>query len=699
MSICTHKSTLDIEKLCLKLNKASLTVILNQNSVNSSTLYCDQCEIGLPNIWICLKVKKIQETCKFIGCGRMQNKHAQIHYSSSKHSLFFNPKTGLVWCLDCEVEVNDDNFALFRAIFGVNDKEKVGKAKVKGAVGLKNLGNTCYLNSSLQCLSHVHGFSRFFAKVVQMEEIKARESEDFLLISTLAGLFREMWAGEVSQVNPKEFVQAFRSACSYFQGMAQHDAQEFLRLFLDKLHESLKFEYDVGKFRSIVSDVFKSEIQSKITCTICGYSATKTEDYYDISLSIPSSKEIESYKVYSEDVMSPQERVSFYSEKQTLWNKIQQVFAENKNNVSIYDCLLNFCLPEEINSESTCERCKKKTITKKEVKISKPANTLVLLIKRFKYNKAGVKLSTFIQFPATIDLRFFLSKASSSQYQLTGMIQHSGGLSGGHYISYNKNYKNNRWYEFDDSRVTSLNLSQILEKEAYILFYQRKIDEPREKPRLSSTSTLLPSYFLNLYQTVSDPGPLSISHLICPHNNIRPQYSLSSFLKLSSSQDNNIRQKFNPDHPPLASLSECESCLLDFTGICVRAEMELELINELNSIEIFEGPWYLISTKWLDNWKSFCKLESFNRLPGPIDNKILLKKGKPRKNLEKGEDYRAVNRHVWEIFKALYGGGPEIMRLKAEIYDEPVNSWTCETPALDEEHKRKVEIIRNLKIN
>jgi hypothetical protein len=403
--------------------------------------------------------------------------------------------------------------------------------------------------------------------------------------------------------------------------------------------------------------------------------------------------------VFSEEVISPQERVSFYNEKQTLWNKIQQVFAEDKNNVSIYDCLLNFCLPEMIKSEFACEKCNNKTLNKKEVKINKPANTLVFLIKRFKYNKAGVKISTFVQFPATIDLRFFLSRTTSCQYQLTGMIQHLGGVNGGHYISYCKNFKTNKWYEFDDSRVTGMSLNQILEKEAYILFYQKKIDEPREKIRPGEQSALLPSYWLNLYKTLSDPGPISINYLICPHKSLRPQFSLTQFTKVSLNQDMDIRKKFKTDFDSLMFLNECDTCLMDFTSVAVRAEMELELIESLNSRQVFEGPWFIISTRWLDSWKSFCRLDSFKNLPGPVTNHHLLKNGKPKKTLEKVKDYRAVNRHVWEAFILLYGGGPEILRLTFDIYSPPTNEWNYESPSLSDDEKRKISIILNLKVN
>mmetsp|Transcript_4076 Transcript_4076/g.3923 ORF Transcript_4076/g.3923 Transcript_4076/m.3923 type:complete len:101 (-) Transcript_4076:1175-1477(-) len=100
--------------------------------------------------------------------------------------------------------------------------------------------------------------------------------------------------------------------------MGQHDAQEFLRIFLDKVHEALKHQYINAAYRSIVSDAFKSNIESKVTCLQCQASYTKIEDYYDIALQIPSQQESEDFRKYDSQLLSPAERVKFNTEKQNM---------------------------------------------------------------------------------------------------------------------------------------------------------------------------------------------------------------------------------------------------------------------------------------------------------------------------------------------------------------------------------------------
>lgn len=610
----------------------------------------------------------------------------------------------MIWCLECDQEIIEDSSMVLRSVFASNNTVKkpeiVQKPKykgIRGVIGLKNLGNTCFMNSSLQCLSNIRAFQRYFLKTIDIEELKAQELPEFEVIQTLTELFNNVWNGDAAQVSPKEFWDSFRKSCPFFKGMAQHDSQEFLRIFLDKLHEELKFEYQIGKHRSIVSDIFRSELQNKITCKICGNHTVKDEEFYDLSVSIPTAEDIESYKEISKEVRSPQERVTLYSEKSTLWSKIQQIFTESKDVVSIYDCLLNFCLPEELRQKFECLNCGEKTPSRREVKILKPPNTLMLVIKRFKYNKAGMKISTYVQFPTTIDLRFFLSRNTSCQYQLTGMIQHMGGVNGGHYVSYCKNFKNNNWYEYDDSRTRQITEQQLLEKEAYILFYQRQILEPREKLRKGQKKAYLPSYWCNLYRTLSDPGPIFTKYLLCNHGMLKPLFSLSQFTEITYAQAEEIKQKFTQDCGIIEKVGECESCMVSFAELNIRTELELELIKELNEITPFEGSWYLISTTWLNHWKSFCCHESSSEkiTPMAIDNNGLFLDGKIRKGLEKGRDYRGVNRHVWEALLKLYKGGPEIRRLEVDIYAEPAPEIICTTPNLSAEHMNKLRVIQS----
>jgi ubiquitin carboxyl-terminal hydrolase 4/11/15 len=59
-------------------------------------------------------------------------------------------------------------------------------------------------------------------------------------------------------------------------------------------------------------------------------------------------------------------------------------------------------------------------------------------------------------------------------YDLFAVSNHSGGLGGGHYTAYGKNPKTKKWYMFNDSSTHEVDASEVVTKQAYVLFYQRR---------------------------------------------------------------------------------------------------------------------------------------------------------------------------------------------------------------------------------
>lgn len=103
---------------------------------------------------------------------------------------------------------------------------------VRGVCGLRNLGNTCFMNAGLQCLLSNGRLVGYFLA----DEEGDVEGEDSLT-SQLAHLLRQVWSGNYSCLRPAPFKEALSQACPQFSDCRQHDCQEFLTLVLDTLHE------------------------------------------------------------------------------------------------------------------------------------------------------------------------------------------------------------------------------------------------------------------------------------------------------------------------------------------------------------------------------------------------------------------------------------------------------------------------------
>ncbi|TMS15965.1 Rho-related GTP-binding protein RhoA-C [Larimichthys crocea] len=131
---------------------------------------------------------------------------------------------------------------LYTSLMGlllVADNEKEQLTLGSGRVGLKNIGNTCFLNAIVQCLSHTCGLrdycllKRYTQEKFSKEDAKLMEA----FTQVLSGLWDENEGGRV--VNPRQFYNLFKEAVPYFSGYSQQDAQEFLRFLLDKLHTEI----------------------------------------------------------------------------------------------------------------------------------------------------------------------------------------------------------------------------------------------------------------------------------------------------------------------------------------------------------------------------------------------------------------------------------------------------------------------------
>ncbi|KAM9359289.1 ubiquitin carboxyl-terminal hydrolase 2a isoform 2-T5 [Symphorus nematophorus] len=341
-------------------------------------------------------------------------------------------------------------------------RDSTNSKSAQGLVGLKNLGNTCFMNSILQCLSNTHSLRDYCLHNSHRRDLNNNSRTNTALMEEFAKLMQTMWTSSSSEaVSPSEFKTQIQRYAPRFVGYNQQDAQEFLRFLLDGLHNEVNrvtvrprgtvedFDHlpdeEKGKKMwskyleredSKIVDLFVGQLKSSLTCSHCGFCSTVFDPFWDLSLPI----------------------------------------AKGYGEVSLMDCVRLFTKEDVLDGDEkpTCYRCKARRRCTKKFTIQKFPKILVLHLKRFSEARRTSKLSTFVNFPMKdLDLREFASENSiNAVYNLYAVSNHSGTTMGGHYTAYCRNPNSGEWYTFNDSRVTPMSSSQVRSSDAYVLFYE-----------------------------------------------------------------------------------------------------------------------------------------------------------------------------------------------------------------------------------
>ncbi|ADM11691.1 ubiquitin carboxyl-terminal hydrolase [Encephalitozoon intestinalis ATCC 50506] len=164
------------------------------------------------------------------------------------------------------------------------------------ARGLKNQGNTCFMNSGLQCLTNCWKLTEYFMSKEYEKHLDETKPIHVSLANAYYDLISEMYNGDQQSIVPSGIRASLGSVYEEYKGNEEQDAAEFIGKTLDMLHEGLSKGYGDSEKkeswkRSIVTDLFFFSQKSTLTCKECGRSKTSVEPSMCLSLPIPYQRE------------------------------------------------------------------------------------------------------------------------------------------------------------------------------------------------------------------------------------------------------------------------------------------------------------------------------------------------------------------------------------------------------------------------
>ncbi|XP_071451042.1 ubiquitin carboxyl-terminal hydrolase 8-like isoform X2 [Hetaerina americana] len=343
----------------------------------------------------------------------------------------------------------------------------------RGLTGLRNLGNSCYMNSILQCINHTTSLVKYFCDGQYREDVNRSTKLRGEVAEEVAALVRALWSGEYRSIACRDLKGVVGMHKKAFAGHEQQDSHEFLTILMDWLHEDLnRASHRANKMgnspshqpaqnasgpegairawndfchlnESLVLHLFYGQQASTVCCLQCGEQSVTYEPFSNLSLPIPP----------------------------------------NATRCSLADCMSLYLKGEHISGWN-CPKCKEPRDASKKFDIWILPRILVIHFKRFTSDGWCRKRQTMVDFPLEdLDVSQWVGtevltsgynparKRNSVLYNLYGVSNHYGTMDGGHYTAHCKSSNFNKWFKFDDHEVSELSPSEVVSPAAYILFY------------------------------------------------------------------------------------------------------------------------------------------------------------------------------------------------------------------------------------
>lgn len=293
----------------------------------------------------------------------------------------------------------------------------------KGYSGLRNLGNTCFLNSCIQILSHT---PELYRDLISCDE--PTDQNAALLRKEYCDLIRLMWSQNCI-VSPNRFIHVVHIVArnkqkEIFTGFSQNDATEFLQFFID----------------CFGTPQLEKVFYGKVTSTICSLLEPTAPEIV--------SKQIEPFFILNVPIPS------------------------NLQNPTIYDCIAKFTECETLDGDNKWynEKTKEYEDAIKKYDFDEFPPILVITFKRFHNihkNEILVQFEDFLDFSR-------VGASAPARYELYGVCNHMGNVFCGHYTAFVKHCAGGAWIHYNDHIVQKVpEFSNVVTSHAYCLFYRK----------------------------------------------------------------------------------------------------------------------------------------------------------------------------------------------------------------------------------
>ncbi|KAH8296148.1 hypothetical protein KR054_002351 [Drosophila jambulina] len=322
---------------------------------------------------------------------------------------------------------------------------KQSERKWQVGSGMINVGNTCYLNSTLQALLHIPALANWLvSEQAHLDNCMVAESGGCCIVCAMAKTLQAT-QGNQSAVRPFHIYSKLKQICKHMVVGRQEDAHEFLRFLVEAMERAYLMRFrnykeldQLVKETTPLGQIFGGYLRSEVRCLSCNHVSITFQHFQDLLLDIRKAD--------------------------TLEEAFEGHFARERLEDMGYKC----------------EGCKKKVSATKQFTLERAPITLCIQLKRF--SMMGNKLTKQITFKPRIDLSKFAARSAAAQaqpltYRLVSMVTHLGvSQHCGHYTAIGSTEAGS-YYNFDDSYVRPIAMQSVCNTNAYIMFYELDLSQ------------------------------------------------------------------------------------------------------------------------------------------------------------------------------------------------------------------------------
>ncbi|CAA7398042.1 unnamed protein product [Spirodela intermedia] len=313
--------------------------------------------------------------------------------------------------------------------------------------GLANLGNTCFLNSVLQCLTYTEPFAAYLQSGKHKSSCR---TSGFCAMCALQNHVMDALQSTGKILRPFHLVKNLKCILKNFRYARQEDAHEYMVNLLESMHKcclpsGIASESPSAYEKSLVHKIFGGHLRSQVKCLQCSFCSNKFDPFLDLSLEIMKAD-------------------------------------------TLHKALSHFTAVEQLDGgakQYQCQQCKQKVKAVKQLTIHKAPYVLTVHLKRFGTALLGQKIDKKIEFEPSLDLKKYVSGPNDGdlKYTLYGVLVHAGyATHSGHYYCFVRT-SSGVWYSLNDHQVFQVSEKTVLQQKAYMLFYVRNMSSAAQKVR------------------------------------------------------------------------------------------------------------------------------------------------------------------------------------------------------------------------